>query len=152
MSAVYADTSALSSLYLLDEGDAAHVAELLAQANVVTSELTKVEVASSLARAHRDRRIDAATLENALQAFDGHVDNDGPITVLPLGQETFRRARSFVLSTRVRTLDALHLASARNLALATGEEVQVLTRDRRQAEAAVALGLPLHPGSALAEP
>jgi hypothetical protein len=70
----------------------------------------------------------------------------GPLGVLPVSHETFAAARKFVLQTDIRSLDALHLASARDLT-ESAADVAVLTRDRRQAAAARALGFRLHPRS-----
>ncbi len=63
---------------------------------------------------------------------------DEPEVVLPL-------ARTLVSTHPLHSLDALHLAVARSTAAAlTGDEpVVLLTRDQRQAAAAVALAMPV---------
>jgi predicted nucleic acid-binding protein len=145
---VYADTSALGSVYLGDEADAAWLREILFDGHdpVVTSELADVELASLLARAMRDRRIDAPTLTQLLAEHDVHTASDGPIGIVPITRATLAAARAFALEASVRSLDALHLAAARGL-VDEGEDVVILTRERRQGAAAAALGFRLHPRS-----
>jgi predicted nucleic acid-binding protein len=145
---LYADSSALGSVYLGDEADAPWLHELILHGPdpVVTSELADVEVASLLRRACSDGRIDAAALSVRLSAYEADTSDAGPLGVLPVSHETFAAARKFVLQTDIRSLDALHLASARDLT-ESAADVAVLTRDRRQAAAARALGFRLHPRS-----
>ncbi|HUZ77564.1 MAG TPA: type II toxin-antitoxin system VapC family toxin [Chloroflexota bacterium] len=149
---VYADTSALGSVYLRDEADAPWLRDLLDNFNsvgtlIVTSELTDVELASLVARAARSHRIDGPTAEDCLRAYAADTANSGPIGVLLLDRETLARAAHYVVRTATRSLDAIHLAAAAHCAEQFGDDVQVLTRDVRQAAAAAALGIPLHPRS-----
>ncbi|MDA8071801.1 MAG: type II toxin-antitoxin system VapC family toxin [Actinomycetota bacterium] len=143
---VFADTSALGSAYLGDEADGSWIADTIfeGQDPVVVCELVDVELASLLARAQRDGRIDAAGVSERLDAYADHTADDGPIGVVPLAKDTLAQARAFVLQTPVRTLDAIHLAAARLLADATADTVVLLTRDVRQASAATSLGFRLH--------
>lgn len=146
---IYADTSALGSVYLGDEADASWLSDVLFSGpdQVVTAELTDVELASLLRRAVRNGRIDDAGLRERLTSYEAHSADDGPLGIVPLTSRTVARAREFVLQTAVRSLDALHLAAADTLADGAAE-VLILTRDRRQAEAAAALAFTLHPRSA----
>ena len=114
---LYVDTSALGSAYLGDEVDGPWVADLLFSGRdpVVTCELTDVEIASLLARAQRDGRLDVAGVVDRLEAYGAHTADDGPIGVLPLNRQTLMQAQQYVLHTAIRTLDSLHLAAARIL-------------------------------------
>ncbi len=142
---VFADTSALGSAYLGDETDGAWIRRVLFDGDheVVVSQLADVEFASLLARAWRSGRIDREGLEDRSGAYADDTDDDGAIAVLPLTVDTFAVARRFVLEASLRTLDALHLASADVLSRSRNEEVTFLTRDDRQALAADALGITL---------
>jgi len=144
---VFADTSALGSAYLDDEEDGPWIRRILFAGadEVVVSELADVEFASLLDRARRAGRIDEDGVAERLSAYAGHSADGGPIGVLPLTRDTVATARRFVLEASVRTLDALHLASADVLFEASSDQVSILTRDVRQAAAARALGFTLYP-------
>ena len=143
---VFADTSALGSAYLGDEADGSWIAGVIFDGEdpVVVCELADVELASLLARAESDGRIDGAGVSERLDAYADHTADDGPIGVLPFAEGTVAQARAFVLGTPIRTLDAMHLAAARLLAESSGDTVALLTRDVRQAGAAVDLGFTLY--------
>lgn len=142
MTLYYVDTSAVIRAYLADEADHEPLHRLLFEGTepVVTSELTRVEFASTIAAAHRANRVsDPGPL---LDAFD--ADCDDVITMLVLDPDTvLPLARRLVTEHSLRTLDALHLAVASTAAaqLAAGEPVCMVTRDQRQGAAATALGL-----------
>lgn len=144
---VFADTSALGSAYLGDEEDGPWIGDVMFEGPdpVVVCELADVELASLLARARADGRIDENGVTERLDAYNDHTADDGPIGVVPLTVDTLARAQQFVLRAAVRTLDALHLAAAQLLADASDDDVAVLTRDRRQARAAEDLGFALYP-------
>lgn len=146
MMILFADTSALGSAYLGDKADASWIGDVIFDGPdpVVICELVDVELASLLARAKSDGRIDEAGVVERLDAYADHTADDGPIGVVPLTQETLGRARNFVLRESVRTLDALHLAAAQLLADTSDDGMVVLTRDARQAGAARALGFTLY--------
>ncbi len=141
---LFVDTSALGSVYLDDEVDSTRIAQVIFHGPdpVVLSELADVELASLLARARREGRIDETGMADCLAAYLRHTADNGPLGVLPLTHDTVLRAREIVLDFPVRTLDALHLAAASILADASEEHVAILTRDVRQASAAQSLGLP----------
>ncbi|GAA5119698.1 type II toxin-antitoxin system VapC family toxin [Pseudonocardia adelaidensis] len=142
----YVDTSALVRCYFPDEPDHEELRALLLEAvePVVTSELTRLEVASAVHAAHRAGRLrDPAEL---LDVVDTDCGEDGPIALLRLQPEVvFGLAADLVAKHPLRSLDALHLAVARSTAaeLAAGEPVVLVTRDHRQAAAAAALGMPV---------
>lgn len=142
---VFVDTSALGAAHLGDEADGEWIARVLLEGvdPEVVCELADVELASLLALARRDGRIDAAGMEERLARYAAHTSDGGPIGVVPLTGATVRAARQMVLEAPVRTLDALHLAAARQLAEASADPIELLTLDDRQADAAAALGLPL---------
>ena len=143
---VFADTSAIGSSYLGDESDGQWIRDVIFDGPdpVVISELVDVEFASLLVRARSDGRIDASDMAECLAAYKEETADDGPIGVVPITHDSFSRAQQYVLQVSIRTLDALHLATAQLLAETNDDNVVVLTLDHRQAVAAKALGLTLY--------
>ncbi|MHB1519227.1 MAG: hypothetical protein ACYCVN_13025 [Acidimicrobiales bacterium] len=95
-----------------------------------------MELASLLARAERDGRIDAVGVSERLDAYADHTSDDGPIGVVPFVEGALGRARALVLGTPSRTFEAaIHLAAALLLAESSGDTVVLLTRDVCQAGA-----------------
>lgn len=144
MSLLYVDTSALIRVYFVDEPDHEELSALLIEGSeaAVSSELTRVELASAVAAAVRARRLRQPEL--VLDRFDADCADDGPLTLLRLdAKAALPLARTLVTEHRLRTLDAIHIAVALTdaSALAMGEPLVLVTRDRRQAEAAKELGL-----------
>jgi hypothetical protein len=66
-------------------------------------------------------------------------------TISPLGPEIIARARKPFPAEPIRTLDALHLASALNIA-ESFDDLAVLSLDRRIRSSARALGFEVNPG------
>jgi predicted nucleic acid-binding protein len=144
LSLIYVDTSALVRAYLVDESDHEPLRYRLLEADepVVTSELTRVELASAVMAAARQGRL--ARPEVVLNRFDTDCADDGPVALLRLDPApVLQLARELVRGHSIRTLDAIHLAVARTTAaeLAAEEPLIMVTRDDRQAEVARALGL-----------
>lgn len=144
MSVRYADTSALVRCYLVDEVDHERLRGLLLEDRepVVTSEITRVELASAIGTAARAGRLRRP--ERILARTDADFGTGGAIALLALDPGTvLPRARHLVLNHPVRTLDAIHLAVAATTAteLAAGEPLEFITCDQRQAQTADALGL-----------
>lgn len=143
MPLLYADTSAVMRAYSPYEDDHAVLNRLLLVGDdpVVTSELTRVEFASALAGAHRGQRI--ADPDAVLAQFKADCEEEGTFTFLELDSEILSLACQLVSQHPLRSLDAIHLATAliRALPLAGGEIVAMVTRDHRQAAAAKACGL-----------
>ena len=137
---IYADTSALVKRYL-EEPYSAEFDALFDQGAIAISRLTVVELRCALARRRRNREIDALreTRINAELAAD---IQDGALRVSSVGDADFSAAYNLIgrlADCPLRTLDALHLARAEQLA-ASG----FATADEIQAEAAAALGFTVH--------
>lgn len=144
MTLIYADTSAIVRGYLDDEPADTELAGVLfaGEQPVVTSELTRVEFASAMAAAARADRL--TDVKPILDQFDHDCSEDGQLSLLPFRAPVFAAARELLLiAGPLRTLDAIHIAVARDDAaeLAAGDPVVLLTRDERQAAAARAAGL-----------
>lgn len=137
---IYADTSALVKRYLTEPFSTEFEA-LFAQGTMTISRLTIVEMRCALARKRRNNEIDAL-LENRINGeFAADVQN-GALRIDELATTEFTAAYHLIgrlTDFPLRTLDALHLAVAEQLA-ATG----FATADKTQADAAAALGLAVH--------
>lgn len=141
MIALYADTSAVVGAYLADEPDHLVLAAHLFDGDdpVLTGELTRVEFASAVAAAERSGRLERHA--GLRERFDVDCADDGPIALIRFdAAEVLPLAHDLVGAHRLRTLDALHLAAALTAGRELADEVVVLTRDRRQQEAAAACG------------
>jgi predicted nucleic acid-binding protein len=126
---LYVDSSALLKRYV-EEADSQEADELLRSDPLpLTARHTMVEVRRNLIRLLAER--DAAA---ARQAF---LDDMAVFSIVELDEVTCEAAASIAELTGVRTLDSLHLAAAQR---AGGPGSPFLTFDRRQAQAARALG------------
>jgi uncharacterized protein len=144
MSLLYADTSALLRAYFADEPDHASLRTRLLEGDdpVITSEITRVEIASAIRAAARAGRL--RQWQDLLARIDADAGEEGPLTLLALRSSVvLPTAYRLVLQHRLRTLDALHLAVAleEGPALADEDAVVFVTRDADQAAAAAAAGL-----------
>ena len=140
MGVLYVDTSALARLYLQDEPNSDQLIELLLASpeSVVTSELSRLELARAVKSAERAGRLPEA--DPVLERIDAHLGTR--IALIELRAETILPgARHLVLGHRLNTLDAIHLAVAIEESTALGEPIVFVTRDDEQAAAARELGL-----------
>lgn len=137
MTTLYVETSAVLA-WLLDEPTAAEVRESVDSAEtVVTSELTWVEVERVVARGESS----GALRGGDAQKLRGSVARQRAawMSMTVSAAVLARTGRVFPLEP-VRTLDALHLATALEFTKAF-HDLRILTFDRRIAENAAALGI-----------
>ncbi len=138
---LYAETSAILR-WLLGESDGEQQRLWLAEASrVVTSRLTLIEVQRVLRRADREGRITSAQSAD-LQAIFARAA--ATWSILELVPDVARRAGEGFPQEPVRTLDAIHLASALFLRHSI-PELTVLTSDERIRSNAALLGLDVSP-------
>jgi|SRR3990172_4311678 len=128
----YFDTSILVKRYVTEPGSV-RARGLLRRYQLVSSAIAPVEVISALSR-----RRDAGELAQAhFEAIIARLRGDRPhwelveVSPLVLGQ-----AEEWIQRAAVRTLDAIHLASAALFQTAAGRHVPFVTADARQREAA----------------
>jgi len=83
--------------------------------------------------------------ESHEERFDADCGDQGPLALMRLVPErTFDQARRLLVSHRLRSLDALHLASALDLrAQLPDDDVVFVSEDADQARAALAEGFEL---------
>lgn len=127
-----------------DEPDHDELRTLLLETStsVLTSEVARVELASAAHAAGRAGHV--SDWRGLVEAIESDCGAEGPITLLPMRpRRTLDTARRLVLTQRLRTLDAIHLAVAleEGRALAGDDPFVFVTRDGYQAAAAAALGL-----------
>lgn len=138
---VYAESSAVLR-WLFEESQGLEILDLLRRASrVVCARLTLVECHRAVQRAVRDDRVqevDAGTVLGTLAVAASRW------TIIELTADIATRAEARFPVEPLRTLDALHLASALALRRAF-PELAVLTTDARVRDNAVRLGLGVLP-------
>ncbi len=127
----YVDSSALLKRYV-EEHDSNVADTLLASDPVlVTSWITTVEVRRNLATLITD----STELARQRQQFEADLDS---FAMIACTESTARAAAELGEVTGVRSLDAIHLASAHRLLIAG---LRFITFDLRQAQVARSLGM-----------
>ena len=138
---VYAESSAILA-WLLDEAAGPDARRILTEADIiVASDLTLIETDRVLVRAVAVGELteaEAADRRAHLMAAASHWH------ILRISPEIVERARQPFPREPIRTLDAIHLASAL-VARGMLPGLALLCLDERIRRAAVALGLRVHP-------
>jgi predicted nucleic acid-binding protein len=124
---LYVDASALLKVYVDEPDSPIAVEHLASDPVVVTSWLSVVEVRRNLARLLDDPR-------GAISSFEADVDR---LALVSAAELVCRAAARIGELLGVRSLDAIHLASAQQLQI---PHISFLTFDLRQAQAARTLG------------
>jgi uncharacterized protein len=125
----YVDSSALLKRYFAEPDATSAQRLLLSDSVLVTSWITMVEVRRNLARV-----LSGSELREAKEQFA--VDLDA-IALVAVDEVVCRSAAQIGEQLAVRSLDAVHLASAQRLAIPS---LPFITFDLRQAQAARSLG------------
>lgn len=134
----YLDTSVLAKWYVNEARSADVEAFLRRRSSVAISRLTVLEFRCLLARRRRSKEIDTQTEDRIFAAFETHIQQ-GFLSVRPVEDHHVVAAISLIMRVQtsgLRTLDALHLAIAAEL-----DVKQFVTADRRQGDAAEAIGM-----------
>ena len=145
MAWAYFDTSALVKRYVNEPGRR-EVLQLLRRHDIVTSAILQVEVRSALRRRASEGTLDPARVAEILR----RVASDRAYwTLVEVGSEVLAAAEALVATHPLRTLDAIHVASAQVFKnhLATTAFI-FASADGRQSATAAALGMTVrHIGS-----
>ena len=139
MTVVYAESSAVLAWLLEEPGRHTVAGELASADQVVTSALTVIECSRALARAREIKRVKPAEELAALRLLDQAAVS---WNILDISDRVAERARGAFPHEPVRTLDAIHVATAIVFDQALGA-VRMLSFDERVRENAAALGLTL---------
>lgn len=134
----YVDTSALVKRYV-DEAGRRELLQLLRRCDVVVSAILPVELRSAFSRRAREGALDVARLPGILNRV---AADRAYWTLIDVGAEVLAAAETLVATHPLRTLDAIHVASAQLFAVrAAAPTLTFVSADRRQTEAAAAVGL-----------
>jgi predicted nucleic acid-binding protein len=132
----YFDTSAFVKRYVMENGSRT-VRRLLRSHRVVSSVLLGIEVRSAVRRRRDERAITPRAYTRLMRRI---ATDEQAWSQVPVSDAVLAIARSTVVSHPVRTLDAIHVASAETLARSE-LRLPFVTADARQAAAARAAGL-----------
>jgi len=129
---LYAETSAVLRWLFGEGGDDAIRTALATARKVVSSRLTLIETRRVIRRAEREGRLSAAECADVLAVF---AQAAATWAILEISDEVARRAEEPFPSEPVRTLDAIHLASALLLRQSFPDLMVVSTDERVRANA-----------------
>jgi uncharacterized protein len=134
----YFDASALVKRYINEVGRR-QVLQLLRRHECVASALLLVELRSALRRRVTDSTLEAARVPAILKRL---AADRAYWTLVGVGTEVLEAAERLVAVHPLRTLDAIHVASAQVFAAGvSASELMFVSAEKRQTEAAVAIGL-----------
>jgi predicted nucleic acid-binding protein len=133
----YFDTSVIVKRYVSESGSAA-ARGLLRRYELVSSAIAPVELLAALRR----RRSAGELSPDQVARVLADSRNDRLFwQLLDVGHRVLSEAEMLLQTTPVRTLDALHIASARCFAATGATPIPFVTADARQRVAADQLGL-----------
>lgn len=132
----YVDTSVLAAYYCPEPLSAVVQAELARISGPTLSSLVEVELSSAVAMKVRRGELDATSANRVLSQFQVHLSG-GYYRNVHIGPGEFALARDWIgrFATPLRTLDALHLATAFSHGL------PIVTADVGLARSAAILGV-----------
>ena len=133
----YFDTSVFVKRYVREPGSA-RARALLRRYRFLTSAITPVEAISAVCRRRAAGELTARSFAAILSRLRRDRAYWELVEVSPL---VLNEAEALIQRTAVRTLDALHLASALVFQSASGDQVPLITADSRQRDAARRLAL-----------
>ncbi len=135
----YFDTSVLVKRYVKERGSTA-TRKLLQRYRFLSSAVAPVEVLSALSR----RRTAGELTQRDFLAIKSRLHKDRAYwELVEVGPIVLSQAEELVQRAGLRTLDALHVASALTFQAASGLTIPFVTADVRQRDAAESLALNL---------
>ena len=135
----YFDTSVLVKRYVKERGSTA-TRKLLQRYRFLSSAIAPVEVLSALSR----RRTAGELTQRDFLAIKSRLHKDRAYwELVEVGPIVLSQAEELVQRAGLRTLDALHVASALTFQAASGLTIPFVTADVRQRDAAESLALNL---------
>ncbi len=135
MIATYIHSSAFLRL-IMQQGDVSAVERALG-ANPTSSTLAGLEIRAAIFKQWHDGQISEGERDTLLVVSEQHILVN--LALLDLGPETVSEAQNVVARHSLRTLDALHVATAiqaNRYLRRRGARLEFVTADRRQSEAA----------------
>lgn len=138
MAWAYFDTSALIKRYVGEAGRR-EVLRLLRRHDCVTSALLPVELRSALRRRVAEATLDEARVPEILKRF---ATDRAFWALVEVTSNVLATAEALVATHPLRTLDAIHVASAQLFAARiTASKLTFVSADARQTAAAAAVGM-----------
>lgn len=131
----YLDSSVLVKRYVKEAGSI-EAAKVMGRHRVATSSLAGLEISSALVRRGAD--LEPQDLHDSLRALRA---DEGRWLVVDVTPSVAERARQVIEESRLRCLDAIHVASAITLERETGMRLLFVTADRPQQKAATSRGM-----------
>jgi len=135
---LYLEASAAVKRYLVETGTPEVVAGIAAATQVATSQVSRVEVTATLARAARGGRITHAEAVLVRNAFEADW---GCFVQIPTSRSVISQGVQSAWDYGLRGYDAVHLASALTWQVVLGAPVTVATFDRELWKACAPAGL-----------
>jgi predicted nucleic acid-binding protein len=133
----YFDTSVLVKRYVIEQGSS-RARMLLRRHRFLSSAIAPVEIISALCRRHATGELSQRDFAAILSRIRKDRAYWELVEVSPL---VLGRAEDLVQEAALRTLDAIHVASALAFQTLSGVSVPLITGDARQRDAAGQLGL-----------
>lgn len=133
----YFDTSVLLKRYVREDGSL-HARDLLRRHRFLSSAILPVETFSALYR----RRAGEDLSERHFQAILSRIRHDRMHwELVEVSPQVLAHAEQLIANTGLRTLDAIHVASALTVQTASGIHLPFVTSDKQQREAARSLNI-----------
>lgn len=130
---LYADSSALFKLYVVEPGSD-EVRRLVSGAStVLTSAVAFVEIRAALARLRRERRLTPSSARQAKQRFE---EDWHSFVTLDLDARLLTTAAELAEAHDLRALDSIHLASFQQVLERTDDDIEFSSFDDRLSRAA----------------
>lgn len=131
------DTSVLLKRFL-DEPQTARARQLMRRYGIICSALAPLEAFSALSRRHDQRELAEQDFDDIVASvrFEQRVWQ-----LVEVREPILRRAEFVIAQSGLRTLDAVHVASALVFQDNSAERIPFITADTQQARAAKRLGL-----------
>lgn len=127
---IYIDTSAYLKIFLKEKGSD-KVRRLVKENRLLASAILTSECFSAFSRRRQAKEIDDKTFDRLVN----RVKKDLPyIEIVRLTDDVLRKTEEILLHATVRTLDAVHIASALLFQESTGVVLTFVTSDKKQAE------------------
>lgn len=132
MSLAYFDTSTLVKNYVRETGSS-RVRALLARYEFLSSAITPIELQSAVQRRHRQREITQANYNSIISRVANDRSYWQLVEVVP---QVLSKAEELINTENIRTLDAIHIASAIIIQESFPTPLPFISADERQLAAA----------------
>ena len=134
----YLDTSALVKRFFQEKGTTVVNSFFTTGSPIATATIAFIEVHAALSRKKRDKKLKHRSYVTSCDQFGKEYES---FVRVELQQAILELARNLVKHHSLRTLDAIHLASALDLQMALQEPVLFAAADSKLIKIAAAAGL-----------